>query len=84
MNVWYTYGMRKTTIYLPDELKRKVTFAARKQGRSEAEVIRDAIEAAVKPAAPRPKIPLFDHAFGDPTIAERVDELLDELGFGRD
>ena len=76
--------MKKTTLYLPDELKRKVEFVAKKEGRSEADVIRDAIEAAVKSAAPRPRIPLIKRGFGDSTVAERVDELLDELGFGRD
>lgn len=72
--------MKKTTLYLSDELKRKVEFVARKQGRSEADVIRAAIEAAVGSSAPRPRIPLSDRGFADPTIAERVDELLD--GFG--
>jgi len=75
--------MKKTTLYLPDDLKRRVEFAAKKQGRSEADVIRDAIEAAVKPTAPRPRIPLFKSGFTDSTIAERVDELLAE-GFGED
>jgi predicted DNA-binding protein len=39
--------MRKTTLYLPDELKERVETVARMEGRSEAEVIRDAIAAAV-------------------------------------
>lgn len=73
--------MKKTTIYLPDELKRRVEFAAKQQGRSEADVIRDAIEAAVKPKAPEPKIPLIK--LRRTNIAERVDELLAE-GFGKD
>ncbi len=75
--------MKKTTLYLPDELKRKVELAAKRQGRSEADVIRDAIEAAVKPVAPRPRIPLSKHGLSDPTAAKRVDELLAE-GFGED
>ncbi len=75
--------MKKTTIYLPDDLKRKIEHVARTQGRSEADVIRDALEAAVSYSAPRPKIPLVEHGLGDPTAAEHVDELLDELGFGR-
>ena len=77
--------MKKTTIYLPDELKRRVELAAKQQGRSEAEVIRDALEAAVKPTAPRPRIPLVaKRGLRKTNIAAHVDELLDELGFGRD
>jgi len=66
----------KTTIYLPEDLKSAVAETARREGRSEAEVIREAISAAVVPARPKPRGALFS---GEP-IAERVDELLD--GFG--
>jgi len=76
------YGMVKTTIYLPAELKRRVERAAQTQRRSEADVIRRALDSAV-PALeyPRPTLPLFKSGRGD--IAERVEELLAE-GFGRD
>jgi len=78
------YGMVKTTIYLPDELKRRVERAARAQERSEADVIRTAIDAAVPPLErPRPTLPLFNSGTGETNVAERVDELLAE-GFGRD
>jgi len=74
--------MRKTTVYLPDELKAKLAAASRREERSEAEIIRDAIEAAVsRHAAPRPKVPLTNRGLGDSRAAERVDHLLD--GFGR-
>lgn len=74
--------MVKTTIYFPEELKRRVESAARERAVSEAEVIRAAVDAAVPPLErPRPTLPLFDS--GDPTLAERVDEILAE-GFGRD
>ena len=74
--------MVKTTIYLPDELKRRVEQAARERATSEANVIRAALDAAVPPLErPRPTFPLFDSGRGD--IAERVDELLAE-SFGRD
>jgi len=65
---------RKTTIYLPDGLKRAVEREAARRGQSEAEVIRSAIAAAV--ARPRPRGGIFS---AEP-IAERVDELL--KGFG--
>ena len=29
-----------------------------------------------------PEVPLFSEGWGDPTLAERVDELLGETGFG--
>jgi Arc/MetJ-type ribon-helix-helix transcriptional regulator len=72
--------MRKTTVYLPDDLKRELERTARLKKRSEADVIRDAISAAVAPAAIRPRVPLLAHGLGDPTIAARVDDLLDDFG----
>lgn len=69
--------MKKTTVYLTDELKDAVKRAARRRGVSEAVVIRDSIRAAVAAPRPRPQGGLF--ASGDP-MAERVDELL--AGFG--
>ena len=39
--------MRKTSVYLPDRLKEALAARARATGRSEAEVIRAAIEAEV-------------------------------------
>jgi hypothetical protein len=73
------YGMRKTTLYLPEELKRALERAASNQGSSEATFVRRALEQAIGEAQPpRPRLPLF--ASGRPTLAERVDEGLD--GFG--
>ena len=73
------YGMRKTTIYLPDGLKRELERAAAREGRSEADLIRGALERALAQAAPpRPRLPLFRS--GDPTLAERLEEAL--AGFG--
>jgi hypothetical protein len=66
--------MVKTTIYLPRELKRSLERAA--------EFVREAIRAAVsRRRRPRPRVPLAHRGLGDPTVAERVDELL--RGFGR-
>ena len=73
------YGMRKTTIYLPEGLKRELERAAAREGRSEADLIRGALERALAQAAPpRPRLPLFRS--GDPTLAERLEEALS--GFG--
>lgn len=73
--------MRRTTVYLPDELKAALGRAAEANGRSEAELIREGVEQVVSKAeAPRPRLPLFDS--GDPTLAERADELLEGFGEG--
>jgi hypothetical protein len=73
--------MKKTTLYLPDDLKRRVETIARQEGRSEADVLRDAIAAAVAGRrAPAPRVPLPGVSLGDPTIAERADDLM--KGFG--
>jgi predicted transcriptional regulator len=64
----------KTTIYLPEELKRGVEREAHRLGASEAEVIRRAIAAAV--TRPRPRAGIVE---AEP-FADRVDELFD--GFG--
>lgn len=73
--------MKKTTLYLPDELKEQIETLARAEGRSEANVIRDAISMAVASRkAPEPRIPLPGMSLGDPSVAERAGDLLD--GFG--
>ena len=75
------YGMMKTTVYLPEDLKASLSRVAAERGRSEAELIREAIQALVGGGTPpRPRVPLVATALGDPTAAERVDELLE--GFG--
>ncbi len=65
---------RKTTVYLPEVLKAAVEREARRRGSSEAEVIRQAIAAAV--IAPRPRPGFLD---AEP-FAAQADELL--AGFG--
>ncbi len=72
-------GMEKTTVYLPEELKRALRRASRATGRSEADLIREGI--GVVTGAHRiaePRLPLFES--GQPDLAERVDVALD--GFG--
>lgn len=78
------YGMVKTTLYLPESLKASVERLAREEGRSEAELVREALaELVASRRQARPRLPLFSHGLGDPTIAERADELLAQ-GFGGD
>jgi plasmid stability protein len=74
------YGMRRTTIYLPDDLKQALERTAAAEGRSEAEVVRSALATATAGHTyPAPRLPLFSSV--DPTLAERVDEEL-ARGFG--
>ena len=74
------YGMKRTTMYLPDDLKAALERTAAARGTSEAEIVRSALASATaEHAYPPPKVPLFTS--GDPTLAERVDEELAE-GFG--
>jgi len=72
------YGMNRTTVYLPDDLRRRLSRAARATGCSEATLIREGIGVVVGRETARPHVPLF--AGPDPTLAEHVDEALD--GFG--
>lgn len=65
---------KKTTVYLPDDLKAAVEREARRRHVPEAEVIRQAIATAV--TRPRPQAGIID---GEP-FAEQAEELL--VGFG--
>lgn len=74
--------MKKTTVYLPEELKSSLERLAGNEGRSEADLIREAICDKVEAQRrPKPILPLAT-SLGDPTYSERVDELLE--GFGED
>jgi predicted transcriptional regulator len=66
--------MTKTTVYLPADLKEAVAREARQRGIPEAEIIRQAIAAALRRPAPRGGL------FSSAAFAERADELL--AGFG--
>jgi predicted transcriptional regulator len=75
--------VKRTTVYLPEALKARLSRAARDRNVSEAELVRAAIDEYTRTdARPRPTLPLFE-SIGDPDLAERVDEILAE-GFGRD
>jgi hypothetical protein len=71
--------VRKTTIYLDDQVKERLERAAAECGRSEAEIIREGVNLALaRLEPPLPSFGIFDS--GDPHLSERVDELL--VGFG--
>jgi hypothetical protein len=78
--MWY-HLMDKTTVYLEESVKRRLSRLARSRGVSEASLIRTALERLLDEASPRPTLPVF-HS-GDPIQPEDVDGLLGE-GFGRD
>jgi predicted transcriptional regulator len=75
------YGMKKTTVYLPEELKAALERKAAAESRSEAEIIREAIAGKVA-ARERvvPRIPISSQGLSEPNVAGRVDELLDRFG----
>jgi Arc/MetJ-type ribon-helix-helix transcriptional regulator len=76
------YGVKRTTIYLPDDLKSQLEAKARAEGRTEADVIRQALAAALSQRNPRqPRLPLVEPTGEATNWAEQVDELLGE-GFG--
>ena len=75
------YGMHRTTIYLPEELKARLESLAAAEGVSEAEIIRLALgEKLDRADRPAPTVPLFASRGRRSDVAERVDELL--VGFG--
>ena len=72
--------MKKTTVYLPADLKRALTRLARARRCSEAELLREAVSRLAGEAdAPVPRLPLFRST--GPSIAEDGGSALE--GFGR-
>ena len=71
--------MEKTTVYLTPRQKAALARAARAEQKSEAELIREGVDAVTaRHRVAEPTLPLFESGQSD--LAERVDELLD--GFG--
>jgi hypothetical protein len=75
-------AMTKTTVYLTEDAKRRLHLAARRQRRTEADLIRVAIDVMLssEPLHARPNPPALDL---DPAVADHVDDYL-SAGFGRD
>ncbi len=72
------YGVKRTTIYLPEDLKSSLARAAHEEGRTEADLIREGLETFLRSRHAEPRLPLFTS--GKTDLAENVDELL--AGFG--
>lgn len=73
------YGMHRTTIYLPDDLKAALDRTAVAEGRSASDLIRDGVRLVTR-SDPGPQLDLPLFRSGDPQLAEQVDEALE--GFG--
>lgn len=71
--------MNKTTVYIPDKLKRELERTAQAQGRSEADIIREGIRLAIDKSTP-PMPTLWSFTAKEPDYLDRIDELLE--GFG--
>ena len=76
------YGVKRTTVYIPDDLKRRVEAVAAQEGCSEAALIRTAIDHYTMEHAPlRPTLPLFSTLDGaPPDLAERDEQYLERFG----
>ena len=72
------YGMKRTTVYMPDDLKRAVERAAVERRCSETELIREALRTLVQKTSASPRLPLFKS--GKRRLAERVDAALANFG----
>jgi hypothetical protein len=74
--------MTRTTVYLSLDAKRRLSAAAHRRHRSEAELIREAIDQllADEPERPRPSPPQLDL---DPVVIDNIDDHL-SAGFGAD
>jgi hypothetical protein len=73
--------MERTTLYLESSLKRRLREAASVRRTTEASIVREALEAWLQ-GHPRPKVRPVGRS-RDGGVAHRVDEALEELGFGR-
>lgn len=75
--------MVRTTIYLPDEMKRDLAARARAEGRTESDIIRDSLARVLRGHGRTIKdlrFGMFDSGRSD--TSERVDDVLAETGFG--
>ena len=74
------YGVKRTTVYFPDEMKTAIEREAARRGVTEAEVIRGAVTSALRKRTRRRRITAAIPEGLNEEIGTRVDELLDGLG----
>lgn len=71
----------KTSVYLDEDDKRRLTALAQSSGSSEAELLREGVRLVLQRAVrPRPQVAVG--ASGDGRTARETDALLRESGFG--
>lgn len=74
--------MKKTSIYIEDELDEALALRAAEEGITKAEFIRRSLKGTVmRPARPKPSVGIFASGRGD--LSENLDDYLRETGFGR-
>jgi predicted transcriptional regulator len=69
--------MTKTTVYLENDMALTIRQLAAAQGRSQAEVIRDALETYTRPHSTKPASRGFGkYSSGETDVSERAEEIL--------
>jgi hypothetical protein len=70
--------MKKTTVYFDDVTQRRLIELSRRRRRSQAALIRDAVEDMIANDDRPPRVPRPLGASGHSDTSQRVDEILDE------
>ena len=76
------YDMKRTTIFLDESLERRLKQKARREGKSFAQCVREAVAAYVaRPASRLRQLPAWVGMFdsGHTDTSERVDEIMAEI-----
>jgi hypothetical protein len=74
--------MKKTSLYLDPQVDRDLARIAEAEGKSKAQVIREALAARATEAPPQPKIEAIGIFKGPGDLSQNVDRYLE--GFGED
>ncbi len=76
--------MKKTSLYLEPEVDRALGKLAAAQGRSKADLIREALAEKAAKAPSQPRIQAIGMGEGPGDVSDNVDRYLQETGFGED
>lgn len=83
--IWHAGNTVRTTIYLPEPLKERIEAYAARHGSTEAAVLRQAVERLLDDESDRSwvhDLAGIGHSQDGRSVADRVDEVLAETGFG--